>query len=211
VSLARQPPATAHAAVLACAPRSWPHRESSLTGLLLVTTSATVAEAALLPGRVAALLQVGVVAWIGSLAYATWHARFGRRPTAALTPDALLPNLCLQTVDGEDFSTDELRGVPADPVAARPRAARRPDAWHRRPRRGTRRCGRIRNRHCPAKLVLLDASGHVIAADETDTYPVRPNPGTVLELLDAALTPGRTARLADTDNEGPETATETRI
>src|SRR5207237_10798864 len=33
-------------------------------------------------------------------------------------------------------------------------------------------------------LVVLDASGHVIAANETDTYRVRPTPDPVLGMLD---------------------------
>ena len=73
-----------HMTVLAFGPRSWPRRDNGLIGLIALTAATTVAEAALLPASLAALIEVGVVAFLGSVVYVTWYARFGREPATAL-------------------------------------------------------------------------------------------------------------------------------
>jgi peroxiredoxin len=230
-----------HASVVAFGPRSWPQRDSGLSGLLALTAAATIAEAALLPASLAALIEVGVVAFLGSVAYATWYARFGREPATALRPGALLPDLALVTLDGDEFSMAELRGAPAalffvrgawcpfcsaqvrGVVAAYARLRERgvrvavispqPETemrkladrfrvellWLRDPDlTAARRLGILDAGGVPAgalgfgadtvlpTLVVLDPQGHVVEAVETDNYRVRPDPDTVLAILNRA-------------------------
>ena len=104
--------AGAHTTVLAFGPRSWPRRDSGLIGLIALTAAATVAEAALLPASLAALIEV-VVAFLGSVVYVMWYARFGREPATALRPGTPMPDVPLVTLDGDEFAIARLRGAPA--------------------------------------------------------------------------------------------------
>jgi peroxiredoxin len=238
--------AAAHSTVLAFGPRSWPRRDNGLTALLALTAAATIAEAALLPASLAALVQVGVVAFLGSVAYAIWYARFGRQPAPALLPGAPLPELPLLTLDGHEFSIAQLRGAPAALFFVRgawcpfcsaqvQRVARAYDRlrdrgvrvavispqpekemnklacrfgvemlWLRDPElMAARRLGILDAGGVPAgaigfgtdtvlpTLVVLDPLGHVIESVETENYRLRPEPDTVLAILDRANAAGR--------------------
>jgi peroxiredoxin len=228
-----------HGAVLAYAMRSWPQPDSDLRGELVATSAGAIALAALLPGSLAPLIQVAVIATAGSFLYVLWYARFAPRAAQALTAGTLLPELTLRTLDGEQFSTARLRGAPAAMffyrgswcpfctaqiraiVAGYERLAARgikvamvspqPDKETQKlcKRFGVellwlqdhdlaaaRKLGIVDPGGVPAgavgfgvdtvlpTLVVLDADGRVIAAHETDSYRLRPDPETVLSIID---------------------------